>query len=248
MSSRPTSERARPSAAAWLVATILVGWTPPVLRDGVAAATAGTAPRAVEVANAEEPSTPPMEPAALATGPYAEMGMLLEKSVFDVDVLRLRVRFGTETAARLRALAEGRSYSKGLASSVAAAALDSRELWARVRFLRGFGFDRLLEGIRDNLARARDAGMIEPATFRRAVEALPEWYGFLEGRGIRGGDVMQFRIRGDTVRTVFRTAGGELLADRTNVDAVERVSIPARYFAPGSDFREGLIRSLLAGK
>lgn len=39
-------------------------------------------------------------------------------------------------------------------------------------------------------------------------------------------------------------AGGETLADTRGLDPLRRISILGRYLAPGSDFREGLVRSL----
>lgn len=241
-----TPRRARAAGMLALAASLLATLGAPLSLPGPAAAQEGDTAE-VAAAPAEEAGRAPrlaMDTASLASGPGSEMEMLLEKSIFDVNVLRLRVRFGPETAARIGELAEGRDYSDALADSLAAVVLEARGMWARVRFLRGFGYDRFLEGTRENLEKAREAGIFDSETFERVSARLPEWYGFLEGRGIREGDVMRFRVRGDTIRTRFTAADGETLADRTDVDALQRLSVPARYFAPGTDFREGLIRSL----
>ncbi|MFQ5689496.1 MAG: hypothetical protein ACE5HQ_04400 [Gemmatimonadota bacterium] len=185
-----------------------------------------------------------------AGGPQAEsesefrMHMLLRKSVFHVEVLTVDVRVDGETARRITRQADSRRYGKALADSLAAAAFSARMAWIDVCFRRSFGLDRMLDGIRKNLEGAPSTGMIDSATLGVISQRLATWYGFLEARGIRRGDRMELRVRGDTVRTIYRTGGGDILADRTDVDATERASVMGRYFALNSDFRDGLLRSL----
>lgn len=188
--------------------------------------------------------TPPLDTASLAEGPYARMHMLWEKTFLKVDVLTLDVRVGEETAARLGALAGGRSYSKKLADSLAAAALDARDAFVRIRFERNVSLDQFLDGVRDNLRKARDAGIIGAATYDTISSGLPRWFAFLRERGIHDGDRILYRIRGDTLRTAFVAREGDVLLDQTDLGAGRRLAVLGSYFVRGSDFRDGLIRSL----
>ncbi|MFB6240958.1 MAG: hypothetical protein ABEJ46_05290 [Gemmatimonadota bacterium] len=189
-----------------------------------------------------------VDTASLASGPYAEMCMLLEKTLFQVNVLTVRIRFGPETAARLRALAQSSEPSGALRDSIVSTALRARDALVRAGFLRGVGLDRFIEETRKNLRRARDAGIITGVAFRRISESLPEWYDFLEERGIREGDEIVYRIRGDTLRSLYRLRDGSLPLDLTETGRQRRLAVLGSYLAPGSEFRRPLIRSLLRGK
>ena len=186
-----------------------------------------------------------MDTASLPTGRYAEADALLEKTIFRVDVARLRLRFGSETSQALEALLDGNPRSDTLADSLAVLAVQTRNAWAGLTFQRDVGFDRFLSGIRDGVKVARDAGLIDPVFARSLSESLPEWYALVRERGIRDGDVMMYRIHGDTLRTVYRTVDGEVLVDQVDTGPQPRLSVMGGFFAPGSDFRKGLLNSLL---
>lgn len=186
----------------------------------------------------------PLDTASLGTGAYSAMRMLFEKTIFKVDVLTLEVRFGRETTAQLERLASGRGPSRALADSIAATALAAGDVWARIEFLRNVRLNQFLDGVRDNLRAAREAGIVTPAEFDDISQSLPQWYVFLNERDIRDGDEMLYRIRGDTLRTTYRTADGTVLLDQTDVGPSRRLSVLGGYFAPGSEFRMGLVASL----
>lgn len=173
--------------------------------------------------------------------------MLLEKTIFNIDVLWLTVDIRGEHAARLRTLsrdlAEDGDVRGAAADSVAWAAVDAKCADARLDFVRGISRRQLVNAIRESTRAAWEAGMIEEDTYRFVERGLPDWYPFLEERGVREGDAMRYRIRGDTLNIRYRAADGRVLLDRTDVGTAR--SVLAGYFAPGSDFREGLLRSLL---
>lgn len=185
-----------------------------------------------------------VDTALLGRGPYGAMHALLEKTIFKVDVLTLDIQFGLETAHRLATLVDGRPRSRLLADSIAALALDAHDVWARIRFKRHVSVGQFLDAIRKNLRRAREAGIIDSVTHHDVLTSLPGWYAFLRGAGIRDGDEMMYRIRGDTLRTIYRDEGGGIRLDQTDIGAGRRLSVMGGYFAPHSDFREGLIDSL----
>lgn len=185
------------------------------------------------------------EPVGPGGGTFARMHMLLEKTIFNVDVLTLDVRLGRSTADRIEELLSKPGEFGGLSDSVAAAALEANDLLARIEFHRDVGLERFLGGIRDNLRRATQAGIVTPAQFRSIAADLPRWYSVLADRGIRSGDRMYQRVRSDTLRTVYVGADGDVLLDQVDVGPVRRLAVLGGYFAPGSDFREGLVASVL---
>lgn len=177
------------------------------------------------------------------------MRTLLEKTIFNVDVLWLTVDVHGEAAGRLRELSrelpEGERLHGSAADSAAWRAVGATCAEAHLQFVRSFSRSRLLQAIRESTEAARAAGMIDAETYRSVESGLPSWYPFLEERGVREGDVMTYRIRGDTLHIGYRSADGEVLLDQTDVGTAR--SVLAGYFAPGSDFREGLLRSLAGG-
>lgn len=187
----------------------------------------------------------PFVPDGLGTGPYGELSALMEVTIFNIDVLTLTVRVPPRVADRLRSLSAGRSYSDELADSVAAVMLEADDLWARQELHRDVGYDRMTGGTRETAERAAEAGYIGGAHLEDFVARIPDLFGFLRDEGASEGDELFFRIRGDTVRTVYRTVKGEVRLDRTVVDPeARRASIPA-FFAPDTRFRKRLVESLL---
>lgn len=172
------------------------------------------------------------------------MRMLLEKTIFRVDVLWLTVRLDGSSALAVRRIAEDRETSDEAEEAVARVAVDATCADAQLEFVRNVSADRFFGAIRESSRHAREAGFIEAATYALIDESLPTWYGFLVDRGVREGDRMSYHIRGDTLNVQYQTAGGEVLLDQTDVGAERRRSVLGGYFSPGSDFRKGLIESL----
>lgn len=169
---------------------------------------------------------------------------LMERTIFGIDVLDLTVRFEGRVAERLRTTAERGAPDSPAADSVARLAAEATRAVAHLDFVRDVSLDAFLDGIRTNALRAAEAGMIKRDTYDEIARSLRGWYAFLAGRGVEEGDRMSYRIRGDTLNVRYRSADGELLLERTDVGREHRRSVLAGYFAPGSDFREGLLRSL----
>ncbi len=180
----------------------------------------------------------------LASGPYSSMQTLLEKTLFQVNVVDLTLRYDSAAAARIRRAVEGREYSNSLADTVAVAVIGARNVNAHLDFRRDLGLDRFLESVRSNMVAARDAGMLADSAFQRFAPQLPEWYSALEGRGVKDGDVIRYRIRSDSLWVVYRSAEGDTLIDRTDVGEQHRRAVIGGYLAPDVAFREGLVRSL----
>jgi hypothetical protein len=192
------------------------------------------------------PQSVPDDTLTLATGRYAEMHMLLEKTIFKVDVLTMRLRFDTVTASRLATLVGDRALTRSLADSVARVALRTEDSWAVLEFVRGASLDQFLGGVRKDMRKAVDAGIISEADFRMIFRGMPRWYAFLADRRIREGDRMFYRLTADALRTVYLGMEGEILLDQTDVGRERPLAVLGSWFAPGSSFRKKLIESLFA--
>jgi hypothetical protein len=178
-------------------------------------------------------------------GPFAAMQMILEKTFLRVDVLTLEVRVDRPTAERIRSFAEGKRYSEELADSVTAAVLGARAVVARIRFLRNVSSDQFVDGVTESMETAVKAGLLEQAAFDQIAPKLPIWYSFLDSRGIRIGDEQVYRVSANSLRTTFTDNRGSVLFDQTDVGPAGPRAVLASYFAPRSDFRRPLVRSMV---
>lgn len=178
--------------------------------------------------------------------PAVRMETLLEKTIFKVNVLQLDLWLGPDTARQLGPQVGGSSPA-ATPDSVASVAIHSQDSWARITFLRGVGLDRFLDGIGSNLKRVRQAGILTEAEYTVIADGLPVWFSPLRERDIHKGDQLFYRIRGDTLRTVFRTSAGQILIDQTDVGPERRLSVLGGFLIAGSDFRKGLLASLKGG-
>lgn len=218
---------------------------------GVAAPASGV--RAVEPQSVEAQAIDtvadedPFAPAGLGEAPFGEMEALLEVTLFNIDVLTLTVRVPDDSAARLEALvADADGYEDELADSVGAIVFDADALWSRQEFERDVGYGRLIGAMEDSAEDAVKAGYITEAYAAEFAASLPELFGFLEDDGVKEGDQIYMLVRGDTVRTLFRTVDGRVLLDRSATSAEGRNGSIPTFFAPDSDFRKRLVESLLA--
>lgn len=172
------------------------------------------------------------------------MQTLLEKTIFNVDVLWLTLRLQGPAGERLREIRDRHTLTDEIADSVAHIAADAECAVAQIDFVRDISRDRFLDGLRDSTRKAWEGGLLDEETFRFIEEASSDWYPFLRERGVMDGDQMTYRIRGDTLVIEYRSPDGELLLDQTDVGAGRSRSVLAGYFAPGSDFRDGLMKAL----
>lgn len=186
-----------------------------------------------------------VDTASLATGPYASMEGLLERTILQVNVATAEVRVGPSTAVRLAELVNGGIRDGALRDSLARTAMEATDALVRIRFHRYVELGRFLAELRKDLRRAREAEIVSPVEYDSVSASLPRWYSFLEDRGVRDGDEMIYRIRGDTLRTVYVTRDGEVALDQVDVGSFRRLAVLGGYLAPGASFRKPLLRSLL---
>ncbi len=188
--------------------------------------------------------SPAREQGDLASGPYATMRAKLERTLFDIDVLEVAIRFDEGTRRRLADAARGRPYSEERARRVAEAALGAERALVRVTFLRDVTLDQYLPGVRDDLRRAHEAGLLERGSYPDLAKRVPASFDAVEERGFRRGDRLYYDVRPRSVRTVLVAADGRVVAERLERGSAFRRAVLGSYFAPGTTFRELLIRSL----
>jgi len=169
--------------------------------------------------------------------PGSHMGMVFEKTILGVNVLRLDIDVD---AACAKDLARVRSNP----DSVAACVIEAPEAWVHMQFLRSTSQGKFFGGIRENLAKARKVGYITGDHEKQVSADLPHWYGFLAKRGVKKGDVIVYWIRGTVMKTTYYDPKGTVLFNLTQEDPEARHGVLGSYYAPGSDFREDLIESL----
>lgn len=183
------------------------------------------------------------ETAPAANDRYGHMHMKLEKTWFGIDVVRVDLWFDDATRDRLRELASGQRYSEPLAERIARTALEAQDVRVEVVFLRDASIGEFLDAARENLVHARNAGYISSDTFATAWRGVQTDFAGLAKRGFKEGDRLVYHARAESLQTIV-TSGTRVLLDVTSRDLGARRSMIASYFAPKSDFRRGLIKSL----
>ena len=189
-------------------------------------------------------AVPSLDGPDLAQGPFSAMKMTLKKTILRINVANIDVRFDKAAQSRFSALASGKSYSKDLAGELAKAAIDAGHAVVQMQFNHDVSLDRWMGVVKDNLEQARSAGLITKELEQQVGQGLPQWFSPLKDRGYEKGDRLLYEVRPDALHTAVVSKDGKVLLDRVDHEAgVRRVVLPS-YFAPDSDFREPLLKSL----
>jgi hypothetical protein len=187
---------------------------------------------------------PSLDSPELGQGPYSSMHMLLQKTVLKINVANIDVRFDRPTQGKLAELARDKPYSYALDAQLAQAAIAAPHAVVQMQFVRDVPLNRWIGVVRDNLELAREAGLIGRDIEQKVSNGIPQWFAPLADRGYRKNDRLIYAVTPDTLRTVVLSEGGQVLLDMTEREAGSRRVVLASYFAPKSDTRESLIRSL----
>jgi hypothetical protein len=173
------------------------------------------------------------------------MHMLLEKTIFNVDVLTVDVRVGKQVHRRLvDVIGTNKQYSEMLGERLAKVALDADDALLEVGYLRDISFKQWMEGVIENLDRAEAGKLITKEVRQRVQARVPVAFAAIKERGYERGDRLLYRVRADSVRMVVVSETGKIYVDTTDVDKNAPRVVMASYFAPKGDFREPLLRSL----
>ncbi len=189
-------------------------------------------------------SAPSLQDIKLGKGPYARMHMLVEKTILAIDVANLEVRVDPKTESIFARLTQDKPYSTQLEGQLAQTMFQAGHAVFELEFLRDISLDQYMNGVRESLAEAHEAGLINTALRKRVERGLPNWFKALKASGFHDGDRVLYEISPTSLRTVVITKSGRSLVDRTDAGADKRMILLGSYFAPGSDYRTGLLSSL----
>lgn len=180
--------------------------------------------------------TPGDETACCLTFDY-----LLEASIFRIDVMRLTLLFDSATARAMgRAVATG-PRNGASDDLVARAALAATWADARMAFILPMSGERFVGNTEAVLHRLGEEGLLSEAEVSTLVAAARRRFSFLQGPGVKRGDVLEQQLRADSVTTTYLTLDGRRLFSDVQVGPEHRRALLGSYFAKGSDFRDGLL-------
>jgi hypothetical protein len=191
---------------------------------------------------------PALEGGDLGQGQYATMHMLLQKTVLNINVATIDVRFDKGTQAKFAQLAGGKAYAPDLGHQLALAAIDARHAVVVMQFKRDIPLNRWIGVVKDNLEQARKAGLIARDVEQRVGDSLADWFGALKDRGYEKDDKLIYAVMPDSVRSVVVSKGGQVFVDRVDPAQPGRRVVLGSYFATGSEFREPLLKSLFESR
>ena len=197
------------------------------------------------VAGAPLPAT---EGGDLGSGQFATMHMLLQKTVLNINVATIDVRFDKGTQGRFAQLAGGKAYAPDLGHQLALAAIEAKHAVVVMQFKRDIPLNRWIGVVKDNLEQARKAGLIARDVEQRVGDSLATWFGALKDRGYEKDDRLIYAVMPDSVRSVVVSKGGQMLVDRVDAGHEGRRVVLGSYFATGSEFREPLLKSLFESR
>ena len=184
----------------------------------------------------------------LGHGPYSFMHMMLQKTIFSINVATIDVRVDKQAQARLADQARDKPYSDALAPQLAQTVMAAEHAVVQMQFTRNVSLNRWMGVVHESLDQARRAGLIDADLERRVKDGLPQWFAALKDRGYEKGDRLIYSVIPEGTRTMVVAASSQVLVDRVDTDPGARRVVLTSYFAPESDFREPLLRSLLEKK
>jgi len=191
---------------------------------------------------------PSLDSPELGQGPYSSMHMMLQKTFLRINVATIDVRVDKQAQARLAAQARDKTYSDALSSQLAQTIMSADRAVVQMHFARDVSLNRWMGVVQDSLEQARRAGLIDADLERRVKDGLPQWFAALKDRGYEKGDRLIYSMIPEGTLTMVVSAGNQMLVHRVDTDPGARRVVLSSYFAPESDFREPLLRSLLAKK
>ena len=214
--------------------------TPKLFAASAAAALAATLIAGVPLAA----PLPALEGGDLGQGPYAAMHMLLQKTVLNIKVATIDVRFDKGTQGRFAQIAGGKTYAPDLGHQLALAAIDAKHAVVVMQFQRDIPLNRWIGVVKDNLEQARKAGLLTREVEQRVGNSLADWFGALKDRGYEKDDRLIYAVMPDSVRSVVVSKSGQVFVDRVDQGHEGRRVVLGSYFATGSEFREPLLKSM----
>lgn len=187
----------------------------------------------------EERATDKLWPPPAAGSVHMEA--LLEKTLFQVDVINLDLWLGPASADQVRRLCAATDQAAVSPDSLAAVVARSRDARVRMVLQRDVGLDRFLDGVIEDLRRANEAGLLGAEGFEAVSTGLPAWLHPLRADGLWEGDRFLYCITGDTLRTVVERRDGRVVINQTDVGPEHRRGLLGSLVAPGGGFADELL-------
>ena len=188
--------------------------------------------------------TTPVVAGQLGSGQYSSMRMLLEKTLLKVDVLTVHVQVDSDTQARLKEIAEGKKYTKALGDQAADIAIKSEDAKVVLKFKRSVPMGMWLDGVVENLDQAAASGLITKATRNKVAAGMKKAFAKISDRSYEENDKVIYRVKPGALEVKVVTAEGKEILKFVDRDKDAPGVVLASYFAPKSDFRIPLLRSL----
>jgi len=167
----------------------------------------------------------------------------LEKTIFKFDVLDLEILVRGEAAVQTQRWLTSAAWTAALADSIAQTLAQATDASAEITFLRDVGLKRFLKSIDGSMDQTVRVGWLSREDFERISRQMPVSYAFLSEEGIHDGDQILYTVQGDSLRVRYLDSSGRERLDEIDVGPERRIALLGSYFAPGSDFRDGLLRS-----
>lgn len=188
---------------------------------------------------------PTLDAPDLARGPYSSMRMIVEKTFLNVDVAEIEVRASARLQSAVASAAAGKQYSDALEAELARLVLGADHLVIQIKFLRDASFSRWLDAAQESLGKVARSGVVPPEECKRVSNSLPQWFKAFEQDGFHKGDRFVYDVRPGLLRTVAVSAAGKPIVDLSARDELSSRVLLATYFAPGTEYRTPLLKSLL---
>jgi len=177
-------------------------------------------------------------------GAHANLAFKFEVTFMKIDVADIEARVTPATAAALGALVQEGKLDKKRKNEAAELLLAAETVAFRLVFLREGGLDRFLEGTRQHLEAARNAGLLSAWEYSTIWDGLQRTMVTLNERGALAGDQLLYRVEPGKVRVMYLGDDGAPLVDTIHAGDFWARGIKGSFFSPGSRFRDKLIRSL----
>jgi hypothetical protein len=180
------------------------------------------------------------------SGCCARLDYRLEKTFLKVDVLQLTLVVDDATAAGVDSIIAGHERSDDVDRVVVSYFLGARSADITLAFLRSISYDQFIDGARKTSQQVAGAGLIEEEAAERIHQDTERRFAFLKETGVRRGDSLYYTLRGDSVTTRYVSADGTTMLQDLRVGPERRMSLLGSYFAPNTNFRDGLLDLIFA--
>ena len=168
----------------------------------------------------------------------------MKKTIMKIDVLELRLRIDGDAADAAVAAAQSGDRSRELDEQIAQRYLDAASAESTIEFRRSISYKQFTGGDRKALDRMVKYGLFDEATAESLADLNASRFSFLKEREIEKGDKIHNVLRGDSLFESYVRADGTIEFDDVQVGSQHRLALLGNYFAPKTEFRDGLLDAL----